>query len=151
MRFCRLVWKDPPGLLDLVVCTARFDGTWGHTVHGDLVLCCKCEKLKGYRNLELSERADRLKGSSPWSRIPRILHMFLLSPFAYFSYLSVAWNLDKIVAPATLHLLCDMCPLKFSSDQSLALHRFKAHGVKNIMRQYVDGTHCPVCLRQFWS
>ena len=37
MLFCRLVRKDPPGLLDLVVRTARFEGTWGHTVHNDLV------------------------------------------------------------------------------------------------------------------
>ena len=74
--------------------------------------------------------------------------MYLKSPFAN---LSVAWNQDKIVAPVTLHLQCDKCTLKFSSEQSLALHRFKAHGLKNQMRQYVDGTHCPVCLRQFWS
>ena len=50
-----------------------------------------------------------------------------------------------------VHLSCDVCPLSFQSQQALALHKFKAHGVKNPIRQYVDGVHCPVRLKLFWS
>ena len=148
MLFCRIVRKDPPGLLDFAVCTSRFAGTWGHTVLGDLVWCCNCEKLQEHRSLGLSGWAELLKNSSPWSRLPRIFRMYLQCPFAN---ISVAWNCDKVVAPVTLNLQCDKCDLKFSSEQSLALHRFKVHGCKNHMRQYVSDTSCPVCLRQFWT
>ena len=74
--------------------------------------------------------------------------MFLKSPFAN---ISVAWESDKVVAPVARLLQCGQCTLKFASEQSRSLHLFKAHGVKNQMRQYVEGTFCPVCLRQFWT
>ena len=74
--------------------------------------------------------------------------MYLKSSFAN---ISVAWEDDKIVAPVALHLQCDQCTQKFSSEQSRSLHMFKVHGIKNQMRLYVDSTFCPVCLRQFWN
>ena len=74
--------------------------------------------------------------------------MYLKSAFAN---ISAAWESDKIVAPVAMRLQCDKCNLKFTSEQSLALHKFKAHGEKNQMRRYVASTFCPVCLRQFWS
>ena len=74
--------------------------------------------------------------------------MYLKSPFAN---LSVSWDNDKTVLPLGRHLLCDQCPLQFSSDQAVALHKFKAHGLKNQMRLFVEGSHCPACFKQFWT
>ena len=41
------------------------------------------------------------------------------------------------------------CGLLFPSAQQLALHMFKAHGVKSILRRYVCTTHCTVCMKEF--
>ena len=47
---------------------------------------------------------------------------------------------------------CNMCDASFSTLQQFNLHVFKKHGVKNIMRLYInEHTHCSVCLKQFWS
>ena len=28
---------------------------------------------------------------------------------------------------------------------------FKHHGIKDIIRTYVSGTRCPICLKEFWQ
>jgi len=47
---------------------------------------------------------------------------------------------------------CNMCVASFGTLQQFSLHVFKKHGVRNVMRLYInDHTHCPVCLRLFWT
>ena len=47
---------------------------------------------------------------------------------------------------------CNMCEASYCTLQQYSLHMFKKHGVKNVMRLYIHGhTHCPVCLRLFWT
>ena len=31
------------------------------------------------------------------------------------------------------------------------MHLFKHHGVKDLIRTYVSGTRCPICLKEFWQ
>ena len=45
---------------------------------------------------------------------------------------------------------CNLCDKSYGTFQSLSLHLFKAHGVKNIWRRYIDTTICTVCLKEFW-
>ena len=45
---------------------------------------------------------------------------------------------------------CNVCDKSFCTLQSVSLHEFKAHGVKNIWRRYLDTTVCSVCLKEFW-
>ena len=148
MLLCRLVRKNPPGLIDMIVSTSLIAGSWAHTVHNDMKWCCVSPRFEDCSEFGFSDWIEHIKNSSPRSRVPRQFRMYLKSSFAN---ISVAWQDDKIVAPVTLHLQCDKCPLKFSSEQSIALHRFKTHGVKNQMRQYIASTFCPICLRQFWT
>ena len=44
---------------------------------------------------------------------------------------------------------CHVCGQFFPSYQQRCLHAFKAHGIKNVLSQYLDTTFCTVCLRQF--
>jgi len=47
--------------------------------------------------------------------------------------------------------MCSVCNKEFGSKQSLAMHKFKAHGIKSFERRYAAGTQCSVCLLEFWS
>jgi len=148
MLLCRIVRKSPPGLIDMIVSTSRIAGSWAHTVHSDMKWCCVCPKFEDCSEFDFTDWIEHIKNCSPRSRVPRQFRMYLKSSFAN---ISVAWESDKIVAPVTLHLQCDKCVMKFSSEQSYALHQYKAHGIKNQMRRFIAGTFCPVCLRQFWT
>jgi hypothetical protein len=46
---------------------------------------------------------------------------------------------------------CNHCGKSFRTRQSLAVHRFKTHGIKSIERQYLPLTQCPICLVEFWT
>lgn len=35
------------------------------------------------------------------------------------------------------------------SEQQASLHLYNGHKMKNMRRLYIDGTDCPICLRQF--
>lgn len=148
MLMCRIVRKQPPGLLDLIESTAHVAGSWAHTVRSDLEWCCTNPKLEGCSNFSFREWSEHIRNSSPSSRFPRIVRFFLKSSVAN---ISVAWKNNQVVKPLVSHIMCDQCPKSFCSEQSLALHRFNVHGVKNAIRWYVDGVHCPVCLKLFWS
>ena len=46
---------------------------------------------------------------------------------------------------------CNACDKTFSSYQSYALHKFKKHGIKHIVRRYITGSQCPICLVEWWT
>ena len=148
MLLCRIIRKNPPGLVELVSSSAGFEGSWAHTVGSNLNWCCYHPKFEHCAGFSFNDWVSHIRDSRPWSSFPRSIRMFLKSPFAN---ISVVWKDDLIVAPCLVHLSCDACALQFQSQQSLALHKFKAHGVKNIARRLVDGVHCPVCLKLFWT
>ena len=44
---------------------------------------------------------------------------------------------------------CPECGKQLRGQQALGLHRLRKHGVRAEARAYVDGTCCPVCMREF--
>ena len=58
----------------------------------------------------------------------------------------IHWATTPAIAALSESHACDLCTQTFRTKQSLALHKFKTHGVKSIERQYVHGTQCPICL-----
>ena len=59
-------------------------------------------------------------------------------------------NTPAIVVLGETHK-CSQCDRSFRTRQSLAVHRFKAHGIKSIERQYLPHSQCPICLVEFWT
>ena len=69
MFFCRLVKKNPNGLLELVIKSAEFPRTWSNSVHADLAWTCFDPKLASCSGFTLGEWVSFLKTSVPWSRV----------------------------------------------------------------------------------
>ena len=44
---------------------------------------------------------------------------------------------------------CPDCARLLRGSRALGLHRYRAHGIRAEARCYVDGTACPVCVREF--
>ena len=46
--------------------------------------------------------------------------------------------------------LCDTCFTTFDSIQQMAVHKFRAHGIKDPIRRFVfQNNTCPVCMKYF--
>ena len=61
------------------------------------------------------------------------------------------WAKEKWLHESRVRWPCYLCGLDFASRQAAAVHAFKAHGIKSSIRRKIDGTQCPVCLREFSS
>lgn len=46
---------------------------------------------------------------------------------------------------------CPTCSMKFQSHKQLQTHRYKAHGVRNPLREAINSPQCPVCRASFTS
>ena len=94
----------------------------------------------------LSDWVDRIRvdGGAFHSQV----HRFCKSPFAT---ISTAVHKSVTLKDFTHSVSCQECHKVFYSFQALSLHRFKSHGLKNMMHKFIDVTHCIVCLREFWT
>ena len=59
------------------------------------------------------------------------------------------WVESPALSGLSVPLMCHMFGHAESTTQKLKLHMFRKHCIKDIIRLYVDSTHCPVCLKQF--
>eukprot|EP00438_Fugacium_kawagutii_P025083 Skav202489 [mRNA] locus=scaffold1531:74727:80399:- [translate_table: standard] len=54
--------------------------------------------------------------------------------------------------PSTLSThSCTTCGVQFGSIQALSAHKWKAHGIRSVQRQYMAGTTCPICGLCLWT
>ena len=61
------------------------------------------------------------------------------------------WAHTKSLKELGVPQICLHCAKILPNRQALAIHSFKTHGIKAIHRQYLNTTHCTVCLTEFWS
>ena len=48
-------------------------------------------------------------------------------------------------------VVCDHCENKFASVQKLSSHLWRAHRIRPDFRRRIDVTHCPACMKEFWT
>ena len=68
-----------------------------------------------------------------------------------FASLVTTWAVTKSQRDAQHAWKCEACQANFKSKQGLASHNFQSHGLRRVERCYVDTTHCPICLLEFWT
>ena len=87
-----------------------------------------------------------------WSQNPKSaitsVKRFCQSPLANLVH---QWAVSKSLLHANEFKRCGTCNKTFKSTQSLTLHEFKSHGIKDPIRCMVPSTCCFICLKEFWS
>ena len=145
LLLARLVGKDVSILLDVVVALQHFKGTWSSAVLQDLLLLAQCGVFPTMLNVN-----DLVE----WVTFARSLgKKFYYHINKHFSHSFTNVCLPKHVSTQRhLTICCAPCGLSFATIQAHALHNFKVHRIKNILRQYVGAeVHCTVCLKLFWT
>jgi len=144
--FARVVRKHPPHILGLIGHSTHLQRGWTFSLLEDLKWLSLAPCFADCYGLSLSDWVERVRadGGAFQSKV----HRFCKSPFAN---ISTSVTQSATLRAFTLSMPCSECHKVFSSFQALSLHRFKSHGIKNMMRLFVDSTHCSVCLREFWT
>ena len=159
--FTRLVLKRVTIVTDLVFAIQHVKKTWAHVVFSDLRLIASLDihpaLTAGMSFVSLEQWAIHVTsiGKKFYNIISKIsLHPLLNEPLVD-NKGDADGHVDsaQFLGPDGVYMHpCIVCTKSFPSLQSLSLHAFKAHGVKNQCRQYVGAEwHCLVCMKMFWS
>ena len=141
--FSRIVAKQPPVLLDLILAQSSFNKGWVSSLGSDLQ----------WFSFSLDRSAPIPSSIAEWVHLVvldprkfiRKVKGFCKSPFANVcAQWAVGPDLQAFAAPVS----CPLCDTTSKSYQAHALHLFRRHGIKSDLRRYVSGTHCLVCLRE---
>ena len=145
--FGRLCAKAPESLFSMVHALADCDDSWTSLVRSDLVWLCNSPDFSSCSSYSFQQWCDSIKDSP-------IGFKRMLSKYVK---LRIANIPDIVTTPASPNVIssffsCSECEYTCNTFQKLSLHLFKKHGIRNVWRRYVYlHTHCPVCLRLFWS
>jgi hypothetical protein len=143
----RLAIKAPTELMTLLVDMSSSNSGWPASVLSDLKWLTISESFARCAELDLAGWIQCIVEK------PKFFKQGV-TKFARCKYANMYDSKDpatKVPASACSYE-CNLCDSTFGTLQQFSLHMFKKHGVKNVMRLYVDGhTHCPVCLRLFWT
>jgi len=147
LLFTRVVRKSPPRLLQMMSGLMHVKRSWCEALLADLRWLALCSDF----GLAVDSDFDTWCGEvrcSPTKFVTRV-RKFCKTPFAN---ITDQWAISPTLQSFAAPLACCYCDKSFSSKQSLALHAFKAHGIKSALRIYIDDvTYCSICLREFWS
>jgi len=145
--FARLAVKAPEELLSLLL-NLR-DVGWSASVVGDLRWITVGEHFSGFGGYSLEDWVVHIR-DNPKAFKQRV-NKFARTKLA---------NLYECDNPSPKGKMpqsvcsfdCSVCSASFPSFQQYSVHMFKQHQCRNIWRLYVGyGTHCEVCMKQFWS
>ena len=135
-----------PVLKSMMISTSNVVGTWAYGTMEDLRWLCVFPIFAACINLSFSEWIDHVHLDIGDFR--KKVKKVCLSPFAN---LVTQWATTPSQCLAGLSAKCDSCSKMLKSYQGLQLHLAKSHGIKSIVRCYVEGVHCPICMVQFAS
>ncbi len=144
LLFVRIIRKNHPFVLIFMKQPMFGAASWVACLQQDLTWLAVSEKFSACAGFSVPQWADFF-ASLPES--VGAIRKFCMSPWAN---VSTHNNLNN-VAGLSHSLGCTCCKYTCDSDQQLALHMFKHHGIKDNIRLYVSGTRCPICLIEFWQ
>ena len=127
---------------------AHLKGSWSDCILEDfrwLAMDGKCELMDGYCFQQWIQYARSNRKS-----LGKQIKAFAKCRFANIPEAD-GKDIDGIRQSLDKGHFCALCNEYFMSMQSISVHDFRAHGIKSIWRQYVDTTHCTMCMREFWT
>ena len=133
-------------LKSIIVATSNVQGTWAHGAMEDLMWLCAFPAFAECSNYSSSEWIDHVL--LDLGAFKKKVKEICLSPFAN---LVTQWASTPSQCLAGLSAKCNVCNKMLKSYQGLQLHLAKSHDIKDIVRCYVEGIHCPICMVQFAS
>jgi hypothetical protein len=143
MRVCR---SNHPKILACLIKLVSVQGSWSHSVFEDLRWLCWHESFSSFGVLPFRQWVDRV------TEDPKAFKSAMVKVCRHpLSNVSTQWATCKSLASLGQTYICLDCGSVMKSRQALAVHTYKAHGVKGTERKYVDTTFCTICLVQFWD
>jgi hypothetical protein len=151
MLLCRVLIKGPEALVSLIVSMSSVSRGWTSVVISDLKWLTLSEDFVECSSFSFSEWVDAIKNQ------PKVFKKRLVK----FSRTRLANIVEDAsgkpsgspdLSASSETMKCDLCDKTFGTLQQLQLHRFKAHGALSVWRLFIGHhTHCPICLKLFWS
>ncbi len=118
--------------------------SWLACLQHDLTWLAASEKFTACASFSLDQWVGFFR-SQPESA--NAIRQFCASPWAN---ITTHNKVKRVVGLNHTHF-CERCSYGCDSNQQLALHMFKHHGIKDPIRMFVSGTRCPICLTEFWQ
>ena len=155
----KVLKKSPPFVIDLLEDTSIAQVGWSSAVKTDLAWLCLSPKY-GTASCRFDNEDTPVKccnmSFSQWCRYLSLdlrghsnsIKKWCATPVAN---IVAAWASTPALNMVAEPTYCDRCSVSFDSKQKLYLHMFKKHQIKHPVRRYVDGTHCTICMKEFWS
>jgi len=144
--FIRLLVKPSPILLALLFTARNAKRSWVKALQDDLSFVVRCsEKLGRLTLITIAEWAQWIL-TNPM-RAKKMFHAALHTDEAN---RPEVWGVSKKLREIDIASPCDLCSCVFSSRQALAVHKYRKHGWRHPARLFARGTHCSVCLLEFW-
>ena len=143
MFFGRIIHKAPAVMTQLFSFAPIRNSKWAKSIVSDIQWLKQWECFHGVLddfNEFVSYVASDAKGFS------RMVHRVCSTPCASVCPVQSA----PVPIPGTA-FPCDCCLMILPSFQQLSLHKFKAHGIRNVCRQYANITHCNICLTELFT
>jgi len=142
--FSRIIAKQPPLLIQLIVAQSSYSKGWCHSLLADLAWLWPSLDINSCAPSCMQEWIDIVsKGPTGFYNKAK---KYCKSPFAN---VCSQWAISPVLKVFAQPVACVLCNSISKSKQAHSLHMFKKHGVKSDFRRYVPLTHCTVCLREF--
>ena len=143
--FVRVSARRPLALMRYLEVARAYRASWLEDVRKDFEwISMVSEDFVSWRGLSLRDHAVAA-GSSAHKMKIKIAELCRCRA----ANACISWATTVSQRQLATSWLCPECRQQHKSKQALAVHRARRHGVKRAMRQYVDTTHCAVCLLEF--
>jgi hypothetical protein len=142
----RIIRKQSTALLAVISEMSRFKSGWCHDTLDDIKWMSIEPKVISCNPDSLSICINMWRGKA--HLVARRVRAFCSLPFANLIH---HWAVTRSLTNSNAFVFCSSCDKAFKSMQSLTLHQFKAHGIKDPIRLKVPSTCCPICLKEFWT
>ena len=136
----RLCAKAPADLFSMVSALSSCEGSRAAMVCSDLQWLSSCPVYSIVHRLNFNTWCDIIEENPKFFKRRFVKLRIAKIPLAVDAT-------KPVICSHSVSSACSECPMVSDSFQSLSLHMFEKHGLRNLWRRYVHmHTRCPICL-----